>query len=127
MGQHLICAAGCQWGLSDKRVVRRFLADATRVCALHVRHIRVLSFPNGHRSLWETLSRAPHRATEFGPGLTGIAVLSESHMSIHTMPETNSFYFDLFSCRDFQAERIRAMMEQVFGVTEWLDWQVIQR
>jgi S-adenosylmethionine/arginine decarboxylase-like enzyme len=127
MGMHLICAARCKRSLSDRHVVTRFLRDATRVCGLHLRHIRVIAFPNGHRSHWQILCRHPHRATEFGPGLTGIVVLSESHMSIHTMPETGTLYFDLFSCRTFHEDRVRAMMEMVFDVTEWQDWRVFHR
>lgn len=127
MGMHLICAAKCRRNLSDRRSVSTFLRNATHVCALHLRHIKVISFPNGHRSLWQTIFRHPRRSTEFGPGLTGIVVLSESHMSIHTMPESETLYFDLFSCRQFHEERIKSMMTMVFEVTEWLDWRVIQR
>jgi S-adenosylmethionine/arginine decarboxylase-like enzyme len=127
MGMHLICAARCSDGLSDRKGIERFLRNVTRVCQLHLRHSKVIRFPNGHRTLWEWLRRTPRRATEFGPGVTGIVVLSESHLSIHTTPQTDSFYFDLFSCRDFQADRIRAMLEYNFNVTEWIDWKILRR
>ncbi len=34
-------------------------------------------------------------------GITAFCVISESHLSIHTWPETNYMAFDIFSCRDF--------------------------
>lgn len=34
-------------------------------------------------------------------GVTGYALLTTSHASIHTFPGTGSFKFDLYSCRDF--------------------------
>jgi S-adenosylmethionine decarboxylase len=32
-------------------------------------------------------------------GISGIALLCESHVSIHTYPETRTIYADIFSCR----------------------------
>lgn len=34
-------------------------------------------------------------------GLTGYLLLAESHISIHTYPENNAFYLDVFSCKKF--------------------------
>jgi len=37
---------------------------------------------------------------EFSPqGFTLIILLSESHLAIHTYPEHNSLYFNMYSCR----------------------------
>jgi len=35
-----------------------------------------------------------------GMGLTGVLVLSESHLSIHTWPEINLMTFDIYMCGD---------------------------
>ena len=37
-------------------------------------------------------------------GLTGIGVLTTSHISIHTWPLTNRFSFDMYSCRTFDPD-----------------------
>ena len=34
-------------------------------------------------------------------GITGFVILSESNISIHTYPNEGKFYFDLFSCKEF--------------------------
>jgi S-adenosylmethionine decarboxylase len=37
---------------------------------------------------------------QFNPkGYTIMVLLSESHLAIHTYPEHNSFYFNMYSCR----------------------------
>jgi S-adenosylmethionine decarboxylase len=43
-----------------------------------------------------------HRFDENG-GITGVAVLAESHMSIHTWPEVNYAALDVFVCGDCDA------------------------
>ncbi|MEJ2415509.1 MAG: adenosylmethionine decarboxylase [Exilibacterium sp.] len=47
-----------------------------------------------------------------GLGVTGVLILAESHMSVHTWPEYNYAAFDIFMCGDCQpeiaAERIAA-------------------
>ncbi len=42
----------------------------------------------------------------FSPqGVTGILLLAESHLSLHTWPEHGYCAMDLFTCGDFQAAR----------------------
>ena len=44
------------------------------------------------------VSRAFHQFEPFG--VTGVLVLSESHFSVHTYPEKNNVYLDIFCCAD---------------------------
>lgn len=39
-------------------------------------------------------------------GITGIVVISTSHISIHTFPERKTLSFDCFSCRDFDPRKV---------------------
>jgi S-adenosylmethionine decarboxylase len=40
-------------------------------------------------------------------GITGFAIISLSHISIHTFVETGEIYIDVFSCRPFDYQKVR--------------------
>lgn len=64
----------------------------------------------------------------FGPGqgVTGVLLLQESHISIHTWPEREFAAVDVFMCGDCQPEKAIAVLEQVFTPRE-SRIQVIER
>ena len=55
-----------------------FLAACAQAVGAHVLEIKVFPFPNG--------------------GVTGIAVLTESHITVHTWPERGYAALDVFTC-----------------------------
>jgi S-adenosylmethionine decarboxylase len=54
---------------------------------------------------------------EFKPhGLTGLYLLSESHLSYHTWPEHNKICLDLFTCGDkIKYEKVKIYLSQFFS------------
>ncbi len=38
-------------------------------------------------------------------GITGIVIIAESHLSIHSFQEKNNTFIDIFSCKDFDVEK----------------------
>jgi len=54
-----------------------------------------------------------HHFTPQG-GISGVAVLSESHISVHTWPERGYAAFDIFMCGDARPELAAQYLEQVF-------------
>jgi len=48
-------------------------------------------------------------------GVTGVAVLSESHISVHTWPETNFAAFDIFMCGRANPELSVDILKQRFS------------
>lgn len=57
-------------------------------------------------------------------GITGIVVIAESHLSLHTYPHQGKAYFDAFSCRSFDPEQVLEMLIRAFGVTEYRHYLV---
>lgn len=55
-----------------------------------------------------------HHFTPNG-GISGVAVLAESHISVHTWPERAFAAFDVFMCGQAKPERTIPVLEEAFG------------
>jgi S-adenosylmethionine decarboxylase len=51
-------------------------------------------------------------------GISGFVGLAESHISVHTFPERSYINIDIFSCKEFDAERVTQDLQEKFGLTE---------
>jgi len=51
-------------------------------------------------------------------GISGVAVLAESHISVHTWPERNFAAFDIFMCGEAKPERCVSILEEAFKPTK---------
>lgn len=49
-------------------------------------------------------------------GVTGMVIIAESHISVHTFPEHKRFHMDVFSCKPFDYERTLQIIEEKMGV-----------
>ncbi len=59
-------------------------------------------------------------------GYSTLIMIAESHLSIHTFPEDNFFTFDCYSCKPFDSEKIRDILNKKFEI-EKINFQVIKR
>ena len=71
-----------------------------------------------------------HHFTPSG-GVSGVAVLAESHISVHTWPERDYAAFDVFMCGDARPENSVAVLKRAFfpqrmEVSEELRGRVIE-
>ena len=94
-GTHLIIDI---WGAKDLDCLERMEA-AMRACVEEFNatllHIHLHHFtPNG--------------------GISGVAVLAESHISVHTWPEKDYAAFDVFMCGDSNPHRAVEILERYF-------------
>ena len=87
------------WGarhLDDVRHIERAMRRAVEVSGATLLHIHLHRFGDGG-------------------GVTGVAVLAESHISVHTWPERGFAAFDVFMCGgcrpDLAAEVLRSALE----------------
>jgi S-adenosylmethionine decarboxylase len=59
-------------------------------------------------------------------GISGVVMIAESHIAVHTFPERGMLWADIFSCRPFQAGPVLADLRRRFGLQE-LQVQELQR
>jgi S-adenosylmethionine decarboxylase len=79
LGQHVIIEFwGCNAGINDADLMRAAMIEAVRAANATLLDINVHTF-------------SPH-------GVTGVAVLSESHLSVHSWPEYGYLAADVFTC-----------------------------
>ena len=81
--------------LDEVATVEAALREAVEACSATLLHIHVYSFQeNG--------------------GVSGIAVLAESHISIHTWPEIGFAAFDVFMCGRCEPEKAIPVLRRRF-------------
>jgi S-adenosylmethionine decarboxylase len=95
-GTHLIIDL---WGaehLDDIELMERALRDAVDASGATLLHIHLHHFePNG--------------------GVSGVAVLAESHISVHSWPERGYAAFDAFMCGDADPSLCVPVFEEAFS------------
>jgi S-adenosylmethionine decarboxylase len=79
LGCHLIADIACAQGLDDCASMERALRAAASAARVTVLDVRLHHFGEGH-------------------GVTGVVLLAESHISIHTWPEHGMAAVDIFVC-----------------------------
>ena len=95
-GSHLIIDLWEAEGLDDKARIEQAMRDAVEAAGATLLHIHLHTFtPNG--------------------GISGVAVLAESHISVHTWPERGYAAFDVFMCGDAEPRKALTVLEQAFA------------
>jgi len=95
-GTHLIIDLDGASRLDDLEVMENALRDSIEAAGATLLHIHLHHFtPNG--------------------GISGVAVLAESHISVHTWPERNYAAFDVFMCGDAQPMKAVPVLEAAFS------------
>lgn len=95
-GSHLIIDLSEAQGLDDLARMEDALRDAVAAAGATLLHLHLHHFtPNG--------------------GISGVAVLAESHISVHTWPERGFAAFDIFMCGQASPRRAIPVLEAAFG------------
>lgn len=106
-GTHLLIDISEAQNLSDIEHIRTTLQQAATACGATVLELMLHHFGEGH-------------------GVTGVAVLAESHISIHTWPEINYAAVDIFMCGQCNPQLAIPILEKAFS-TKKLTVQSIAR
>lgn len=95
-GYHLIFDMWGATGLDDLQLMEDSLRLAVNEANATLLHIHLHHFtPNG--------------------GISGVAVLAESHISVHTWPEYGFAAFDVFMCGDAAPHKAIEVLKQAFA------------
>ena len=94
-GLHLLIDFWDSKHLQDQALIKKALKKAAEACGATVLKIVLHSFGDG-------------------AGITGIAVLAESHISIHTWPEINYIALDVFVCGNCDPHKAVPVLRKFF-------------
>jgi S-adenosylmethionine decarboxylase len=97
-GTHLIIEVIGGEGLDDEARIQRAFRDCVDDCGATLLHIHTHKF-------------SPQ-------GVSGVAVLAESHISVHTWPEVGYAAFDVFMCGDAQPWKAVEVLRRAFDARE---------
>lgn len=95
-GSHFIIDMWEAEHLDDAEVLQSAMIEAVEAAGATLLHIHL------------------HRFTPYG-GVSGVAVLAESHISVHTWPENGYAAFDIFMCGDAEPEKAAAVLERALS------------
>jgi S-adenosylmethionine decarboxylase len=97
-GTHLIIEVVEGEGLDDEARIQQAFRDCVSTCGATLLHIHTHKF-------------SPQ-------GVSGVAVLAESHISVHTWPEIGYGAFDVFMCGDAQPWKAVEVLRRAFSAGE---------
>ena len=98
LGTHLLIDLSNGHGLNDETRVETALRDAAVAAGARLLDIRIHQF-------------APQ-------GVTGVALLAESHITVHTWPEKGFAAFDAFMCGDADPLAVVDVLAKAFQTTD---------
>ena len=101
---------GTEWLIDASGCDADALADSERLRAVFSRVIKDLDLHVVGEIAWATF---PHPG-----GVSGLALLSESHLACHTYPEFRAATFNLYCCRNRAAWPWEKMLAEMLGATE---------
>jgi S-adenosylmethionine decarboxylase len=94
-GTHLIIDLWDAEHLDDRDRIETALIDAVRAAGATLLHIHLHKFSDGG-------------------GVSGVAVLAESHISVHTWPEKKYAAFDVFMCGEAEPKKALSVLKAAF-------------
>jgi S-adenosylmethionine decarboxylase len=59
-------------------------------------------------------------------GITGIVIIAESHISVHSFEEKGYCFIDIFSCKEFDTDKAIKLTKEIFNPTS-CDINIVER
>jgi len=110
MALHTTMTLGTEWLIDASGCDAAALADLDRLRAVFDRVIRDLNLNVLGEIAW-------HQFDHPG-GVSGLALLSESHLTCHTYPEFRAATFNLYCCRNRDSWPWEMTLKEMLGATD---------
>ena len=94
-GRHLLLEFWGAKNISDLHIIEKALTDAVKACGATLLQIKL------------------HHFTPYG-GISGVAIVMESHLTIHSWPEFNYAAIDIFLCGDRDPYKAIPVLKEIF-------------
>ncbi|MBI4153737.1 S-adenosylmethionine decarboxylase [Candidatus Woesearchaeota archaeon] len=87
--------------LYEEKRVRKFLEELPRIIGMTpIAEAQIVNYKNPKK--------------ELDAGISGFVMIAESHISIHTYPYRGCLFMDVFSCKPFDVEKVKAVLMERF-------------
>lgn len=101
---------GTEWLIDASGCDEAALADLDRLSEVFNRVIRDLNL--------NVLGEIQWRQFDHPGGISGLALLSESHLTCHTYPEFRAATFNLYCCRERASWTWETTLKEMLGATD---------
>lgn len=106
------------FGFGPHLMIDGFHADPTRLDDLEFIQVVLGALPD---EMGMTKIMSPHATRHGGSapedaGVTGVVMIAESHIAIHTFPHKRFVSVDVFSCKEFDAAKAVSHLVRAFDI-----------
>lgn len=91
----------CNEKINDKKVIQKFVTEAVESVNMNILEGPIIS-----------------EGIESNPGLSALAIIDFSHISIHTFTNNKEALIDIFSCKEYDRKKVLQVCKKFFATSD---------
>ena len=95
---HIFDLTNCNKKINDRKIVREFIEEVTEAVDMQILEGPIVA-----------------EGIQSNPGLSALAIIDFSHISIHTFSISSEVLIDVFSCREYDKSRVLEICLKYYG------------
>jgi S-adenosylmethionine decarboxylase len=92
---------GCNEKISDKALIRKFVEELAVTVEMNILEGPIVA-----------------DGKDYNPGLSALAIVDFSHLSIHTFTKYQEVLIDVFSCKEYDREKVLKLCMDYFSTAD---------